>query len=175
MSLSVFPARLIAADPRADSGSREIRITAQSIAIDRCVGGVRMRLNTPAKNFRGVALALLDGETGFFYRVALVHADPELDIVLAETDSEREIARAWRDWARFFGLPRFARGDSCEVLVERPLGALSASRVQPRRRGWPLRHRRSTMSARRDLGLKTRPLPVHRDERRIFAGEGGLP
>lgn len=168
MMLSACQSRLIAADPRADSGQREIRITADHIAIDRCVDGVRMRLTAPALSFRGVALALLEDEGGYFYRVALVHPDPELDIVLAETASERDIARAWRDWARFFKLPRLARGECREVLVERPLGALSTSRVQPRRRGWPLKGRRSRLIRAPMGGAKLR---VFRDEREIICYE----
>lgn len=171
MSLSARPARLIAADARADSGLRQISITAQGVAIERCVAGVRMRLHAPAQCFRGVALALLEGERGYFYRVALVHADPELDIVLAETDSERDIARAWRDWAQFFGLPRYARGESREVLVERRFGALAANRVQPRRRGWPLKARRSLLSGRRALGAVGAVTVTHRGEREIISHE----
>ncbi len=102
-------ARIVANDPRADSGQREIAVTADSIAIDRCVAGVRMRLSLPTRSFRGVALALQQGARGLFYRVALVHADPDLDVALAEADNERDAARDWLAWAKFFRLPRLTR------------------------------------------------------------------
>ena len=35
------PSRLVAADPRADGGTREISIAANAIVIDRRFGGVR--------------------------------------------------------------------------------------------------------------------------------------
>jgi hypothetical protein len=165
-------ARIVANDPRADSGQREIAVTADSIAIDRCVAGVRMRLSLPTRSFRGVALALQQGARGLFYRVALVHADPDLDVALAEADNERDAARDWLAWAQFFRLPRLTRGvRGGDAVVESRFGAIKAGAVQPRRRGWPLKARRSAISARRKAGMKGRVLRVHRDEREIVCYE----
>jgi hypothetical protein len=165
-------ARLVADDPRADSGRREIAVTAESIAIDRCVAGVRMRLSLPARSFRGVALALQQGARGLSYRVALIHADSEFDVALAEADNERDAARDWLAWARILRLPRLARGlGGGEAMVENRFGEIRAATVQPRRRGWPLKCRRSAISARRKAGAKGRVLPVHRNEREIVCYE----
>ncbi|MGO8740617.1 DUF6101 family protein [Rhodoblastus sp.] len=165
-------ARLFADDPRADSGRREIAVSAESIAIDRCVAGVRMRLSLPARSFRGISLALRQGARGLFYRVALVHADPDLDVALTETDNESDAARDWLAWARFFRLPRLARSArGGETVVEIRLGEILGGAVQPRRRGWPLKARRSAISARRKAGVKGRLLPVHCGEREIVCYE----
>ncbi len=77
-------AKIVADDPRADGGQRQIFIAAHEIAIDRKVAGVRMRLALPIRAFRGVSLALLQGPRGSFYRVALDHSDPDLRVTLAE-------------------------------------------------------------------------------------------
>ncbi|MCI4677687.1 DUF6101 family protein [Rhodoblastus acidophilus] len=170
-------ARFVADDPRADSGKREVGVAAEAIAIDRCVAGVRMRLSVPVRSFRGVVLALHQSARGLLYRVILAHADPELDLVLAEAENEKDIAPDWLAWAQFFRLPRLARsaqGDASLVegrLVEGRLGEVRTGTVQPRRRGWPLKERRSAMSARRKAGAKGRVLPVHCGEREIICYE----
>jgi hypothetical protein len=166
------PARLVAADPRADGGTREISIAADAIAIDRRVGGVKMRLCLPAPSFRGVALSVIEAARGFIYRVALVHADSELDVVLAESGSEQDISREWLSWAQFFRLPRLTRAASGhEAVVEQRYGEIEARTVQPRHRGWPLKGRRSTMSGRRGPGASGRIMAVHGGEREIICYE----
>jgi hypothetical protein len=165
-------AKFVAADPRADGGQRQILIAADSIAIDRRVAGVRMRLALPIGAFRGVSLAMMENARGPFYRVALDHADPDLIVTLAESASEREIAPEWKAWAQFFHLPRLALGPGARVVVlDRRLGALALGAVQPRKRGWPLKNRRSRMSASRKAGAKGRIMAIFRDEREIICYE----
>jgi len=165
-------ARIVADDPRADGGQRQIFIAANEIAIDRRVAGVRMRLALPIRMFRGVSLALMQGARGSFFRVALDHRDPDLRVTLAESQNENDIAPEWRAWAQFFQLPRVTLGPGGDViLLERRLGALALGAVQPRKRGWPLKRRRSRMSARRKSGPKGRSLQVFRGEREIISGQ----
>ncbi len=165
-------ARLVADDPRADSGKREVVVAADAITIDRCVAGVRMRIAAPVRSYRGVALSVQEGLRGFFYRLALVHADPDLDVILSEAESEAEVAPQWRAWAQFFGLPRLMRSlRGADKPVEQALGEVSATLPQPRRRGWPLKGRRSAISARRKAGAGGRVLPMHRGEREIICYE----
>lgn len=163
--------RFFATDARADDGLREISIAAGAVAIDRRVSGVRMRISVPMTNFRGVALSVLESARGFLFRVALVHPDSELDVILAESDREEEIGRAWRDWAHVLRLPLLARSAGGETVVERCYGEVQARAVQPRRRGWPLKRRRSMISARRTGGPKGRVFAVHGGEREIICYE----
>ncbi len=122
-------AHFVAADPRADGGQRRVSLAADGVAIDRRVAGVAMRLALSIACFRGVSLSLLENRHGFFYRVALDHADPELAVTLAELDSESDIAPEWQAWARFFNLPRLTFSpDECPVVLNRRLGAPGARR-----------------------------------------------
>ena len=164
--------RLVADDPRADGGQRQILIAADAIAIDRRVAGVRMHLALPIRAFRGVSLAMVENGRGSFYRVALDHADPDLIVTLAESASEQEIAPEWKAWAQFFQLPRLAFGPGARVVVmDRRLGALALGEAQPRKRGWPLKNRRSRISASRKAGPKGRAMAIFRDEREIICYE----
>jgi hypothetical protein len=172
-ALPVRPvARIVADDPRADGGSRQIMIAETSIAIDRRVAGVQMRLSLPIAAYRGVLLTLCEGSRGPFYRLCLDHADPDLRVVLAESEGESEMATQWKAWALFFSLPRLTQDASgfTRVLDSR-CGALGVGAMQPRRRGWPLKQRRSRMSARRLAGPKGRVQAVYRGEREIVCYE----
>lgn len=164
-------ARLVAEDPRADSGTREISIAPGAVVIDRRVGGVRMRLSVPAESFRGVSLTVREDAGSFCYRVALIHGDPELNVVLAELEREADAAAEWCAWAEFFGLPRLAQrpGGGIEAIESR-FGLIAAGEVQPRRRGWPLKERRSAISGRRKVPASG-PLPRRHDEREIISYE----
>lgn len=165
-------AHFVAADPRADGGQRRVSLAADAVSIDRRVAGVAMRLALPIGCFRGVSLALLENARGVFYRVALDHADPELTVTLAESDSESDIAPEWKAWARFFNLPRLTLApDESPVLLDRRLGALALGAVKPRKRGWPLKKRRSAISAQRRAGRKGSVQKVFRGEREIAGAE----
>lgn len=164
--------RIFARDPRADGGQRQISIGADSIAIDRRVAGVRMRLALPIQAFRGVSLALVENARGSFYRVALDHRDPDLAVTLVEAQSESEIALEWKAWAQFFKLPRLTLGpDRKPVVLDAALGALALGAVQPRKRGWPLQQRRSKFSGLRQQGPGGRVMAVFRGEREITCYE----
>jgi hypothetical protein len=165
-------AHFVAADPRADGGQRRVSLAAEAVYIDRRVAGVAMRLALPIGCFRGVSLAVLENARGFFYRVALDHADPELAVTLAESDSESDIAPEWKAWARFFNLPRLTFSpDGSPVVFDRRLGALVLGAVQPRKRGWPLKKRRSAISGRRIAGPKGRVQAMSCGERESVGAE----
>lgn len=164
---------LVASDPRADGGLRQICLKPGAVSIDRRVGGVQMRLALPISCFTGVSLALLgSARGGFYYRVALQHKDPELAVTLAESEYEADIASEWRAWAQYFQLPRLSAGPGASFeVIDGRLGEVAVKAVQPRKRGWPLKTRRSTMSARRKTGPKVRKTAVHRGEREIVCYE----
>jgi hypothetical protein len=159
-------AHFVAADQRADGGQRRVSVAAEGVSIDRRLAGIAMRLALPIGCFRGVSLSRLDHAGGCFYRVALDHADPELRVTLAESASESEIAPEWTAWAGFFGLPRIAPAPGAQSVE-----TLGVGEVPPRKRGWPLKQRRSAISARRMVGPEVRLQTVFRGEREIIARE----
>jgi hypothetical protein len=164
-------ASLVAADPRADGGQRRITLGADTIGIDRSLAGVRMKLALPVRAYRGVSLAVIEGAQGTFYRLALDHADPDLRVTLAESRDPEDLVREWRGWAKYFRLPRLAQGSGeFWVAIEGRLGELVLGAAQPRKRGWPLKHRRSRISGVR-RAPKVREHVVHRDEREIICYE----
>jgi hypothetical protein len=164
-------AQMVAADPRADGGQRRITLGADMIGIDRSLAGVRMRLSLPVRAYRGVSLSVIQGARETFYRVALDHADPELQVTLAEGRDPEALVPEWRGWAKFFRLPRLAQGvGEGWVALDGRLGALVLGPAQPRKRGWPLKARRSRISALRKPA-KTREHLVHRGEREIICYE----
>jgi hypothetical protein len=173
MSLLASPtACIVDDDPRADGGKRRVTLGADTIGIDRSLAGMRMKLALPVRAFRGVSLAVVEGPCGTVYRVALDHQDPDLRVTLAEAADPKLIVPEWRGWAKFFRLPRLAQGaGDFLVALEGRLGALVLGEVQPRKRGWPLKGRRSTMSATRKAGPKVRLQAVHRGEREIICYE----
>ncbi|MBB4196719.1 hypothetical protein CCR94_12005 [Rhodoblastus sphagnicola] len=172
MSFTASPlANIVADDPRADGGQRRITLCADTIGIDRSLSGIRMRLALPVRCYRGVTLSVIEGAQGPFYRVALDHADPDLRVTLAESLNPEALVPEWRGWAKFFRLPRLAQGaDTSWVALDGRLGELVLGAAQPRKRGWPLKFRRSRMSASRK-SAKSRPHVVHRDEREIICYE----
>ena len=164
-------AHMVAADPRADGGQRRITLCADMVGIDRSLSGVRMKLALPVRAYRGVSLSVIEGGQGAFYRLALDHADPELQVTLAEGRDPESLVPEWRGWAKFFGLPRLAQGvGEFWVALDGRLGELVLGPAQPRKRGWPLKARRSRVSALRKPA-RTHKHVVHRGEREIICYE----
>ncbi|MDE2578121.1 MAG: hypothetical protein KGL46_04890 [Hyphomicrobiales bacterium] len=90
----------------------------------------------------GVALGLVERADGFSFRVSLVFAESSLDILT--TDCEGEARALWSDAARRAALPKFVeRADGLMQEVEGVCGGVIARARAPRRRGSPLRMRRS--------------------------------
>ncbi len=142
-------ARIEAFDARADGAKRSVEVTRDRVVITRRVGGVEMRVALAPGQYKGVALCVLVAEaTDFLYQVRLVHADPELNIVLGDCDDEITARVLWRRWACGLGLAR---------LVERADGEWEVDRspnVGPmeRRRGRATLRRRNRFLARRKMG-----------------------
>ena len=172
MSFHAAPlACILADDPRADGGQRRVTLGADTVRIDRSLAGVRMKLALPVRAYRGVSLAVIEGAKGTFYRLALDHADPDLRVTLAEARDPEALVPEWRGWAKYFRLPRLAQGaGEFFVAIEGRLGELVLGQAQPRKRGWPLKFRRSRMSGLR-RAPKVREHVVHRDEREIICYE----
>lgn len=136
-----------APDPRTDSGSRDISITARRIEIERQVAGIVMRLAIPIHAYDGVLLACDEQAESRLYRVSLVHPDPDLSIELHRTIDCPSVLALWRSWAEFFGKPAFY-GEGSGQGRQRS----NVSRLRPRRRGDQIAKRRPRFLKRRRAG-----------------------
>ncbi len=162
------PGKFLQRDRRADEGKRQVQLTGDDIMISRRLAGIRMMISVPVSSYRGVALDVDACEQGgASYRISLAHADPDLDVILAETHDSGAIAADWRYWATFLGLPRlWSRDGGAE-----PAPAAIASTTSPRRRNASVRKRRPHFLARRKLGDLTRASAVFAGEREIICYE----
>jgi hypothetical protein len=160
-------------DRRADGGKRKVKVTRESVVIQRRYAGVAMVIGVPVSAYRGVALvveAAVDGGTS--YRLSLAHADPDLDIVLAETRDSGAVAVDWKYWASFLDLPRLAGEGGNLAPLELALGAVTSKGALDRRRGAAsVTARRPRFLTRRKQGETARMDAVFADEREIVCYE----
>lgn len=156
-------------DRRADGGRRQVRVTRDGVRISRRFGGVVMTIAVPLSAYRGVALdveAAVDG--GASYRLSLAHNDPDLDVVLTETQDGSAVAADWKYWANYLELPRLG----AENGRLRALDAPAAPAGAPRRRGAAgVIKRRPRFLARRQGGDAARLAAVFAGEREIICYE----
>jgi Family of unknown function (DUF6101) len=169
---SVNPrARIEADDPRADDRLRVVAIDRQAAIIHRSVACVMMTIRVPSSAYRAVILRLTDHCGGVRREVRLTHRDPDLSVLLAESDDEAVAEACWRNWACFFSLP---------ALVERiEPGARTASFEvadiargcpRPRRGGRASTARRPRFLARRKVGHPSFAAPAHANPCVLFPG-----
>lgn len=156
-------------DRRADEGQRQVRVTREGVLISRRLAGISMLITVPVAAYRGVALDVSAGESGgASYRLSLAHSDPELDVLLAETQDGGAIAADWKYWAAWLELPRLeARDGGLEPLE----GAAAGTGASPRRRNASVLRRRPRFLARRKPGVATRAETSFAGEREIVCYE----
>jgi Family of unknown function (DUF6101) len=164
--------RFEASDARADERRRVVLVARESIVIARSVGGVFMRIALKPRAYRGVLLSLtgLDG-VGFRYEIRLSHRDPDFGVLLAELRDQNEAEAAWRDWARYLGLPELV--ERVEGVVEdaqSKLGAVVVGRPGLRRRGRALGSRRARFLTRRKMGRPELCVCVAAEPHELFRG-----
>lgn len=168
-----LPARFEACDAIADGAVREVELYRHRVVMRRSVRGMRMAFNLPVSSYRGVSIRLLPGNGIEPSQVAVVleHADPSLALPLYVSFDGDEIAAEWRTWGDTLGVPLLmcdADGQLHETFNY--LGATQVEAPCPRRRRRSvLRHRRPTMSMRREAREIDASTPVHRAEREIIA------
>lgn len=107
-------------DQRADGGRRQVRVTRSDILIQRRFAGIAMLICVPVSAYRGVALAVEPSQSahgGAAYRLSLAHVDPDLDVVLCETQDSGAAAADWKYWSFYLDLPRLAAkgGEAHEI------------------------------------------------------------
>lgn len=155
-------------DARADGGVRHVRVRRSDILITRRFAGVKMRILAPVAAYRGVALTVENAENGgVAYRLSLAHADPDFDVVLAETADSRAVAADWRFWAEYLNLPRLAHDGG----VVRPGSERARKASFSRIRGAVVAKRRPRFLCRRKGGDPARTRVVFANEREIVCYE----
>lgn len=163
MAGAVFTQR----DQRADGGKRKVRVTRSDILISRRFAGISMKIAVPVSTYQGVALAIEAGSAGgAAYRLSLAHRDPDLTIVLAETQDSGLAAADWKYWATFLDLPRLAEDAGKTHAVDDPAPAAQ----QMRGRG-VVAKRRPRFLARRKRGDLARIQTIFAGEREIVSYE----
>lgn len=159
-------------DRRADGGNRQIRLTREDVMISRRFGGIAMMIAVPVAAYRGVALDVRAGASGgASYRLSLTHSDPDLDVVLAETQDGGAIAIDWKYWANYLDLPRLAPKDGELRALDRPADPVAGVEAFARRRNASVAGRRPRFLARRKGGDAARMAAVFAGEREIICYE----
>ncbi len=147
------------ADPRADGGVRDVAIDRRDIVIARRLAGVRMRIRLATRAYRGVVLAVAETSGGrALFRISLLHADRDFDVVLHEAFDDRDVLAEWRYWGSFFGLPKFIERDHGELTgADQMIGDVALGHAIPlRRRGAAMSKRRGRLRLRRKMGEPAR-------------------
>ena len=158
-------------DRRADGGARHIRMTREDVLIARRLSGVAMVISVPVSAYCGVALDVQSAEDGSpRYVLSLAHSDPDLDILLGETQDCGSVAADWRYWSAWLGLPRLTEEEGELRALDAP--SEDAIAAAARRRGDAnVRKRRPRFLARRQSGDSRQTKMVHADEREIISYE----
>jgi Family of unknown function (DUF6101) len=156
-------------DVRADGQRRTVFLHARRVTIKRTVNGVKMRLSVPVENYAGVAVTFETRAEGSSYRVSLTHRDPELCVVLKESQDAAAIFCAWSDWAAFFALPALLHNadglSESTTLVAKAPAKTPASSASTSRRAALLSKRGRRLRPRRGKRGLVRPPRVVRGER----------
>jgi hypothetical protein len=159
-------------DRRADEGKRQVRVGRRDILIKRRLAGISMLISVPVHAYRGVALHIRPKDNGgACYRLSLAHSDPDLDVILTETEDGGAVSADWRYWASYLDLPRLAGRDGELETLDPRLGQVAAPGPIARRRNASVVKRRSRFAARRKTGIAARMETVHRGEREIICYE----
>jgi hypothetical protein len=159
-----LPATIMAADPAADEGRREIGISRDGVELKRSVRGVQMRLQIPFSEFRGIAVRVIaTGGGAPMIFLSLEHADDALSVLLQASEDSDECSEAARKWSRVTG---------CLILIADSEGRLrNPASVKARNAASPRRKRRSALRNRRTL-IRARSQRANRSiEKAIYSGE----
>ena len=162
-----------APDGRADGGRRKISLRSDRVLIERSIEGIAMHVGVPSASYVGVALSLKLTESGARqYTVTLAHRDCDLSVVLHQ-GSDDAAALEWKQWARYFSLPRLVeQHDGTFERVGDPLGAIELGQAAPaRRRGGWIARRRPRFLMRRRIGKQISACSRFVGEREIISYE----
>jgi hypothetical protein len=133
---------------RSEDGVQRLAFDRAFVRISRRIAGLETLVNVPTPSFRGVALQSLPAG-GF--RVIMRHADPGLDVVLAEAPDDADVIAEWRRYGRLTGLALLVEDREGRV---RTLEAAGEPAPAPRRYGSSLKARRPRFLATRTVGVE---------------------
>ncbi len=159
-------------DRRADGGSRQVSVSRKGVSIARRLGGVSMLIRVPVSSYKGVALDVEAVHTGIVaYRLALAHDDPDLDILLTETQDPTAAAAEWKYWSSFLALPRLAAKDGEFAPLEKTMGGVLLKDMLARRGASAVARRRPRFLVRRKVGDALHSANSYAGEREIIGYE----
>jgi hypothetical protein len=168
-----LPVRFEAPDAAADERMRFVELHRERVVVRRAVAGMHMAVNLPVRAYRGVAIRLLQDESGASAAIAVVleHGDPALSLSLFVTVDGEDVVAEWQSWGRVLGLPLLiAERDGTLREPFARLGAVRVATPSPRRRRrTSLKRRRPSILLRRKAGRRPSTPRVHRGEREIIA------
>jgi hypothetical protein len=159
-------------DQRADDGRRQVSVSRKGVSIARRLRGVSMLIRLPVSCYRGVALdveSICSG--GVAYRLALAHNDPDLDVLLSETQDPAAAAAEWKYWSSFLELPRLAAKDGEFAPLETMMGGVLVKDSIERRGASAVARRRPRFLLRRKNGDPARSSISYAGEREIISYE----
>jgi hypothetical protein len=133
------------AAPRGAAARQRIEIGSEWVTIRRDICGIEARVNVPTHSYRGVTLR----KAGGLYELALSHMDASLEVVITRTGDDSDLIALWRDYARMLDLPLLAEDGRGRLL---PMEAWPSEHPFARRRGSPLKNRRTRFQANRAMG-----------------------
>ena len=168
-----LPVRFTAADEAADERLRVVDLHRERVVVRRSVGGIRMALNMPVANYRGVAIRLTGphGHAPDAVAVVLEHRDPDLSLLLFSSTDRDDIVTEWQSWGRALNLPLLVA--ETDGSVREPFPRVGALRVEAptwrRRRRSAIARRRPSRLLRRRAGKRPATPVVHRGVREIIA------
>ena len=164
-----LPVSITAADPAADSGSREIGVSREGIELRRTVSGVQMHLQLPFGEYEGVAIRVLapgGGDPMIF--LSLEHRDDALSVLLLASEDSEAATIAARKWSRITGRPILVA--DADGRLRNPAAARNVSTAKPRRkRRSVLRNRRTSVRLRSQRANREIEKSFYRGEREIIA------
>jgi hypothetical protein len=168
-----LPVRYAAHDRGADGQVRQVELDRDRVMVRRAVRGIRMKMDVPVAQFRGVSIRLLPAEQGqpAASAVLLEHRDPGLSVPLFVATSADDVTAQWKSWAAVLGLPLLVvDGDGALREPFRRIGGVALGMPSPRRRRRnAVKWRRPRFLMRRKPGIRPDAATIYRGEREIIA------
>jgi hypothetical protein len=154
-----FPLITCQSDARADFGARLVSFEIDRVCVERIYAGIWMRLTIPFQHFLGVLLA--SSPSGIL-RLSLIHRDPDLCLLLNESDEESDVLAHFSEVARRLSLPRYVEAEAGQRhCLDLCLGGILRGRVSVvRRRGAIAIRRRPRFLVRRRMGERRLMKPL---------------